>query len=248
MMSRTQNSEKGENPSRTSKLPAGGVVLLVLAGLLAAAVFVIFRLSFVMLETRESLQTLKEEIEALGENISELMSTQQPSCPPPPEAKSQRDLVRRPEWEKYQGSLYYFSIQMSSWNKSRRSCTDLGSDLVKIDSREEQVFLESRLRGLMENQYDKFWIGLTDSEEEGKWLWVDGSPLNKSLSFWMSWEPDDWKVTYSAGEDCAAIGIKEAADDLIRWFDQFCSLARRSICEKPADLPKPAERLRDTQR
>ncbi|XP_014895185.1 hepatic lectin-like [Poecilia latipinna] len=240
MMSRTQNSEEGENPSRTSKLPAGGVVLLVLVGLLAAAVFVIFRLSFVMLETRESFQTLKEEIEALGKNISELMSTQQSSCPPPPEAKNEC-LKKRPEWEKYQGSLYYFSSQMSSWNKSRRSCTDLGSDLVKIDSREEQVFLESRLRDLMENQYDKFWIGLTDSEEEGKWLWVDGSPLNKSLSFWMSWEPDDWKVTYSAGEDCAAFGIKEVADDLIRWFDQFCGLPRRSICEKPA------ERLSDTQ-
>uniref|UniRef100_A0A3B3V7Q4 C-type lectin domain-containing protein n=1 Tax=Poecilia latipinna TaxID=48699 RepID=A0A3B3V7Q4_9TELE len=182
----------------------GGVVLLVLVGLLAAAVFVIFRLC---------------------ELCSDLFEDE---C-----------LKKRPEWEKYQGSLYYFSSQMSSWNKSRRSCTDLGSDLVKIDSREEQVFLESRLRDLMENQYDKFWIGLTDSEEEGKWLWVDGSPLNKS--FWMSWEPDDWKVTYSAGEDCAAFGIKEVADDLIRWFDQFCGLPRRSICEKPA------ERLSDTQ-
>uniref|UniRef100_A0A3B3VVK5 C-type lectin domain-containing protein n=1 Tax=Poecilia latipinna TaxID=48699 RepID=A0A3B3VVK5_9TELE len=63
-------------------------------------------------------------------------------------------------WEQHGGNCYYFSTSKSSWTDSRRSCTDLGSDLVKIDSREEQ---------------DKFWIGLTDSKEEGKWLWMDGS-------------------------------------------------------------------------
>uniref|UniRef100_A0A3B3UQK5 C-type lectin domain-containing protein n=1 Tax=Poecilia latipinna TaxID=48699 RepID=A0A3B3UQK5_9TELE len=112
-------------------------------------------------------------------------------------------------WEPHGGNCYYFSTSKSSWTDSRRSCTDLGSDLVKIDSREED---------LMENDGEKFWIGLTDSKEEGKWLWVDGSPLNKN--FWMPWEPDNQNITDPVGEDCGGMGKKGGADDLICWFDQ----------------------------
>uniref|UniRef100_A0A3B3XKF7 C-type lectin domain-containing protein n=1 Tax=Poecilia mexicana TaxID=48701 RepID=A0A3B3XKF7_9TELE len=76
-----------------------------------------------------------------------------------------------PGWELNQMNCYYFNTNKSSWNDSRRSCADLGSDLVKIDSREEQNF------------WDRFWIGLTDSEEEGRWFWVDGSPLDKRFGW-----------------------------------------------------------------
>uniref|UniRef100_A0A3P9BQ44 C-type lectin domain-containing protein n=1 Tax=Maylandia zebra TaxID=106582 RepID=A0A3P9BQ44_9CICH len=74
-------------------------------------------------------------------------------------------------WEKHKGKCYYFSIS-SSWNKSRTECITKGGDLVKIDSSEEQILLQKK--------NGKFWIGLTDSAVEGRWLWVDGSPLNES--------------------------------------------------------------------
>ncbi|PWA16766.1 hypothetical protein CCH79_00017830, partial [Gambusia affinis] len=59
-----------------------------------------------------------------------------------------------PGWEPHGGNCYYFNTMRSSWTESRDSCIDLGSDLVKIDSREEQMFLESRLRGLMKKDED----------------------------------------------------------------------------------------------
>ncbi|XP_027891320.1 alpha-defensin-related sequence 10-like isoform X3 [Xiphophorus couchianus] len=69
---------RGENPSRTCKLPAGGVVLLVLVGLLAAAV-ITYKLSFDKIRTNQTIQTLKEENEALRKNISEQQTS--PTCP-----------------------------------------------------------------------------------------------------------------------------------------------------------------------
>ncbi|XP_016522675.1 CD209 antigen-like protein E isoform X3 [Poecilia formosa] len=216
MMSRRQGNTTGENPSRTSKLPAERVVLLVLAGLLAAALIVIYRLSFVLLDTGQHFQTLKEENEALRKNLSDL------TC-----------LKCEAGWEPHGGNCYYFSTSKSSWTDSRRSCTDLGSDLVKIDSREEQMFLESRLSSLMEDDEDKFWIGLTDSGEEDEWLWVDGSALDQSLSFWGYGQPDDLGVSDLPGADCVRMGQKDRYD-LKCWYDRGCDYPQKSICEKTA--------------
>uniref|UniRef100_A0AAZ1XHN1 C-type lectin domain-containing protein n=1 Tax=Oreochromis aureus TaxID=47969 RepID=A0AAZ1XHN1_OREAU len=125
-------------------------------------------------------------------------------------------------WEQHGGKCYYFSISKSSWNESRDECRAKGGDLVKI----ENVMTEGR---------DKFWIGLTDSAEEGTWVWVDGSPLDQSLKFWSGKEPDNWKGhngKHPDGEDCARMGEKGGAKDLNCWFDAFCSKPHRSICEK----------------
>uniref|UniRef100_A0AAQ5YAX5 C-type lectin domain-containing protein n=1 Tax=Amphiprion ocellaris TaxID=80972 RepID=A0AAQ5YAX5_AMPOC len=118
------------------------------------------------------------------------------------------------DWEHHRGKCYYFSTHKLTWEKSRNKCRDKGGDLVKIDGRNEQ-----------------FWIGLTDSEEEGQWLWVDGSPLDES--FWGHYQPDNWIWEDLKGEDCVRMGEKDGAPDLNCWFDKSCQVPHRSICEKP---------------
>ncbi|XP_038151962.1 uncharacterized protein LOC119790490 [Cyprinodon tularosa] len=204
-----------ENPTRTSKLPSERVVMLVLGSLLAAALVIIYRLFFDKIQTNQMIQTLKEENEALRRNFSEEMR-----------------LNNRPEWERYQGKCYKFNTRKSSWTESRDSCRRLGGDLVKIDNRDEQVFLEIRLRDWMEESEDKFWIGLTDSKKEGRWLWADGSPLNESLTFWSKGQPNDGNKRNPAGEDCVRMWLRGGAGDLKRWFDMSCGAHYKSICEK----------------
>uniref|UniRef100_A0A3B5Q349 C-type lectin domain-containing protein n=1 Tax=Xiphophorus maculatus TaxID=8083 RepID=A0A3B5Q349_XIPMA len=160
----------GENPSRTSKLPAERVVLLVLVGLLAAALIIIFRLCL---------------------------------------CKNQITFQNG-------GKCYYFYTVRSAWTESRRFCQNLGSDLVKIDSREEQ---------------DRFWIGLTDSEVEGRFLWVDGSPLDQSLSFWGWRQPDNWSRASLKAGNCVRMGKRGGSGDPTSWFDRSCSDPQKSICE-----------------
>ncbi|XP_067338398.1 hepatic lectin-like [Channa argus] len=142
-------------------------------------------------------------------------------------------------WELHGGKFYYFSNKPSSWKQSREECVHHGGDLVKIDSREEQSFLEKHLRNKMNESEDKFWIGLTDSQEEDRWLWVDGSELNTSLTFWSGNEPDNWSGSNGEnrdGEDCVRMGDKGGAVELKCWFDQFCNNPHKSICEKAAQI------------
>uniref|UniRef100_A0A3B5RDX7 C-type lectin domain-containing protein n=1 Tax=Xiphophorus maculatus TaxID=8083 RepID=A0A3B5RDX7_XIPMA len=221
----------GENPSRTSKLPAGGVVLLVLVGLLAAALIIIYRLCEFILINFSWILLYQMSAEKLQSEVHKNMITFIYLCSDLFEGET--FLKCEAGWEKHGGNCYYFSTSKSSWINSRRSCADHGSDLVKIDSRED------RLRGLMVEDDDKFWIGLTDSVEEGRWFWVDGSPLDESLSFWSQNEPDDWKGENPAGEDCVRMGERGGSHDLTCWFDKACNVSLKSICEKPAAPGRP---------
>ncbi|XP_051270837.1 C-type lectin domain family 4 member E-like [Dicentrarchus labrax] len=169
------------------------------------------------MHTKQSFQTLRDELEAVKRNLTD------DPCP-----KCEYG------WEQHGRQCYYFSTDYLTWSESRDECRQKGGDLVQIDSREEQTLLELKLRGRMNNEWDMFWIGLTDSEKEGTWLWVDGSPLNESLTFWFPDEPDNWSWYDPDDADCVTIGNRAEPPDLKCWFDESCKYTRRRICEKPA--------------
>ncbi|XP_055369001.1 CD209 antigen-like protein C isoform X2 [Betta splendens] len=197
------------------------------------------RTAFAHFQTNKNLQILKDENEALRENLTEKLSelssctSEQLIRPKPAEAKT-TGLCPTCEldWDQHGGSCFYFSSNKLTWNQSRSDCKGRGADLVQINSKEEQRFLENKVGEKMTSYNDMFWIGLTDSKEEGRWLWVDDSPLNTSLSFWCKAEPDNWTEENPAGEDCARMGLIN--QEYPCWWDRSCDLPQRSICEKAA--------------
>uniref|UniRef100_A0A3B1KCI4 C-type lectin domain-containing protein n=1 Tax=Astyanax mexicanus TaxID=7994 RepID=A0A3B1KCI4_ASTMX len=138
----------------------------------------------------------------------------QPDCRERPVTDANTNLVDG--WIYFSSSLYYISTEEKSWTESRNDCRKRGSDLVIINSREEQDFINT----LRKDQW--VWIGLSDGEREGVWKWVDGSEL--ITGFWRPGEPN------SLGEeDCAITDI--SSDPVNTWNDYPCNRQLVWICE-----------------
>ncbi|KAK2830900.1 hypothetical protein Q5P01_018831 [Channa striata] len=95
-------------------------------------------------------------------------------------------------WTRFGCSCYFKSSEKNKWSESRSNCQEKGSDLVMINSREEQEFLADL------NKNEESWIGLRTTENKQtstgfQWEWVDESPLTEP--FWATAElgnPTSW--------------------------------------------------------
>ncbi|XP_028992577.2 CD209 antigen-like protein C isoform X1 [Betta splendens] len=125
-------------------------------------------------------------------------------------------------WKKFGCSCYHVSSQSGSWTKGREECRKSGADLVVVDSAEEQTFLTKLTK-------QESWIGLSDSDKEGTWKWVDGSPL--TVTFWNSNQPDNGNGDPRHGEeDCVHINMYRVEEQ--KWNDRSCEVLIPWICEK----------------
>ncbi|XP_068570216.1 C-type lectin domain family 4 member M-like [Cebidichthys violaceus] len=124
-------------------------------------------------------------------------------------------------WKRFDISCYFVSTEMKNWASSRADCIADGADLVIIDSRDEQVFVN----GLLPlGQEEEFWFGMTDSVTEGTWMWVDGTPV--TTTYWHVGQPN----SSGGNQDCG--GIWKKSSGLETWNDETCSYDRKFICEQ----------------
>ncbi|XP_049918217.1 CD209 antigen-like protein 2 [Epinephelus moara] len=131
-------------------------------------------------------------------------------------------------WIPLNSSCYFFSYTESpnvekNWEKSREDCKSRGADLVVIDYPEEQNFVSHTIDHMMAGG---FWVGLTDMNTEGKWVWIN-NVTEVENRYWMDGEPND--VGYH-GEDCAMV----IASRMTPWKtrnDANCRHSMKWICE-----------------
>ncbi|XP_036439450.1 C-type lectin domain family 4 member M-like isoform X2 [Colossoma macropomum] len=119
-------------------------------------------------------------------------------------------------WTRRGTSMYYIGTGEKNWHQSRQDCRERGSDLVIINSREEQRFIQELNL--------QVWIGL--SESQSTWTWVDGS--SPSSEYWINGEPNE----YRTGEDCAE--SKPNYEPPNTWNDERCSTVLNWVCEREA--------------
>jgi len=123
-------------------------------------------------------------------------------------------------------------FQTKNYEDAEADCVARGGHLASIRSQSEQQQLVSASLGLWWNSW---WIGLDDLEEEGSFVWKDGSPTNYTA--WADNEPND-----SNGEDCGHIA--NWAGGL--WNDIPCTNDMPYICryeqeEEPGEDVSPED-------
>ncbi|XP_013868294.1 C-type lectin domain family 4 member M [Austrofundulus limnaeus] len=135
-----------------------------------------------------------------------------------------------PGWTFLSSRCFYFpfsnTIYRTTWQEARQFCQRLGSDLAVIDTREKNLAVNELVRNNQDSSrsfyQNGFWIGLTDTEEEGVWKWITGLRLNQG--FWHDGEPNN-----NNNEDCVA--VYPNFNPFLSWNDAPCSYNLMWICE-----------------
>lgn len=121
-------------------------------------------------------------------------------------------------WKVFEGSCYSFSVEKMNWEDAKEVCEDQGAHLVIVNSDQEQGFLKNNINGS-----NTYWLGLTDEETEGSWMWINGDTV--SVSYWLAWQdnadPDP--------KDCGSMVPNGT------WVDDRCSHLHHWICERSWD-------------
>ncbi|XP_063289531.1 C-type lectin domain family 10 member A-like [Pelobates fuscus] len=121
-----------------------------------------------------------------------------------------------PGWQLFNMSCYLLSSSALSWQESMQWCRRKGAHLAVINNAEKQYFM----LGLVKKTS---WIGLSDRDLEGDWRWVDGTPYDKTTTFWSLKQPNN-----AGNEDCVTLSPGTG------WNDDKCFKAYNIVCEHNA--------------
>lgn len=103
--------------------------------------------------------------------------------------------------------------------EAEADCVKQGGHLLAIHSQATQDWAANEAFAISDSDW---WIGLTDSAQEGAFKWTDKTPVD--FQFWNEGEPNN-----AGNEDCVNIPAWTGG----RWNDLPCDSARPYICRTP---------------
>ncbi|MCA9213626.1 MAG: right-handed parallel beta-helix repeat-containing protein, partial [Planctomycetales bacterium] len=121
---------------------------------------------------------------------------------------------------------HYVTIRPSTWQEAENLARRHGGHLASITSAGEQEFVRDQILS-GDNYTRRFWIGLTDRDEEGVWQWTSGEPFE--YASWHQGEPNNLR-----DEDFVHINYFSGNPRLANWNDTD-SYSDYAILEFPAD-------------
>ncbi|CAL8272641.1 unnamed protein product [Arctogadus glacialis] len=122
---------------------------------------------------------------------------------------------------------YKYVSGLLPWADAELYCRSLGANLASIHNASEMNFITT----LIEN-FDPtkgyHWIGFSDSQKEGAWMWSDGS--RGDFASWSQGQPDN----HHGVEDCAHIYWNPMDP---AWNDEDCTYSFPSVCKLRKTCP-----------
>ncbi|XP_039671502.1 lactose-binding lectin l-2-like [Perca fluviatilis] len=129
-------------------------------------------------------------------------------------------------WFSFNGRCYKYVATHLTWADAELHCVSQGGNLVSIHSLEEENFIKSLIRNF-DHAQGATWIGLSDTQKEGSWMWSDGCKVD--YVYWNRGEPNN------AGglEHC----VHNNYDKDFKWNDVPCSGTIPSVCASRITCP-----------
>jgi len=102
-------------------------------------------------------------------------------------AHAELSVLDTAEW----GGSSYFLLDKSSWFDAQVQAELMGGNLITINSAEENYFIYDLwgAQGTSPESRDYLWLGLTDEDEEGNFVWVSGEDV--TYTNFKPGEPND---------------------------------------------------------
>ncbi|XP_078692943.1 uncharacterized protein LOC144922769 [Branchiostoma floridae x Branchiostoma belcheri] len=128
----------------------------------------------------------------------------------------------------WRGTCYKAFKKMKTFSQAAAACREDGGTLAMPRDAGTDAFLISLHKSVSDHW--NFWIGLHDQREEGRFEWVDGSPLG-SYSSWGPEEPNN----FFGMQDCVCYSAMPHEKD--KWDDQQCFMLYYFICQAAPERP-----------
>uniref|UniRef100_A0A8C6TD72 C-type lectin domain-containing protein n=1 Tax=Neogobius melanostomus TaxID=47308 RepID=A0A8C6TD72_9GOBI len=122
-------------------------------------------------------------------------------------------------WSLFGTRCFRFFKAEQTWTMAEKRCNKLGGNLASIHTDWENIFIRGLING-------HTWLGGHDMDQEGEWMWTDGSPWD--YTNWADGEPNN----LGGNEDSLEIYAHGSADTL--WNDNLSSRKKGYICAKDA--------------
>ncbi|XP_066847759.1 macrophage mannose receptor 1-like isoform X2 [Anser cygnoides] len=117
-----------------------------------------------------------------------------------------------------------------TWHSARSACIELGGNLASIHNDQVQAFLTFNLKDVS----SETWIGLNDINNEGSYLWTDGSSFD--YSHWARQFPfrDEYievnRRYTTIQTDCIAM-TRRSVNEARRWENTDCQHKKSYVCQ-----------------
>ncbi|XP_074479553.1 ladderlectin-like isoform X2 [Sebastes fasciatus] len=125
------------------------------------------------------------------------------------------------DWTEFSGRCFLYVKKARTWAKAERQCQDYGGNLASVHSVDEQQFIQGLILSITEKNA-LTWLGAFDAQQEGLWLWSDGTPFK--FDYWDRGQPDNNR----GDSHCLVMNYS----DRKKFDDTPCSLLRPSVCAK----------------
>ncbi|XP_041636063.1 ladderlectin-like [Cheilinus undulatus] len=123
-------------------------------------------------------------------------------------------------WTRFNERCFLYVDTTMTWADAERNCQSRGGNLASVHSFSEQHAIQEMIKRQTQT-YPLAWLGGSDAQQEGTWLWSDGSPF--MFNYWDVGQPDN-----RARAHCLLMNF----GDEQKFDDQPCSFLKTFVCAR----------------